>query len=181
MNLKNAFTASLFLTFLSYSAVAQKHFTISPEDLKNLIGCWRGNLNYSGTIIRKPYKTTAELVVKQISKFKFTFLKIYSKQPGDSSLDTITISGDGRKFKDETIKSKRHTSNSNLEIITEELGFDHDYNKSAILRTTYTIGKNIYTYTKEVQLEGQADWKEREQDKFLAKPCTCEKINTAHE
>ncbi len=162
----------MFVILAISLVVAQKSATNSKKDFKNLIGCWQGTLNYSGTLIRKPYTTTAELVVKQIGNSdKFEFLNIYTKDPGDKSCDTITISKDGRKLNDETIISKRCTGEGNVEIITEVSGFDHDNNKAAIVRQTYTIGTDLYIYKKQVQLEGQADWLERQEFKYISKPC----------
>jgi hypothetical protein len=164
--------STFILVIAFYSVFAQKDSVISPAALKNLIGCWQGTLNYSGTIIRKPYTTTAELVVKQIgASSSFEFLHIYTKDPGEKVADTITISKDGKKLNNETITSERCTSEGNLEIITEFAGFDHDNNKAAIIRQTYTIGKQSYTYKKQVQLEGQTDWLERQEFIYVRKPC----------
>ncbi|CAA9540944.1 MAG: hypothetical protein AVDCRST_MAG96-4296 [uncultured Segetibacter sp.] len=166
------FFASIFAILTIYSVVAQKVAVISAVDLKNLNGCWQGTLNYSGTIIRKPYTTTAELVVKQIGNSNnFEFSHIYTKDPGENVVDTVRLSRDGRKLNDGTIKSKRNTSGGNVEIITEVLGFDHDNNKAAIIRQTYSIGKRFYIYKKQVQLAGQIDWLDRQEFKYISKPC----------
>jgi hypothetical protein len=170
---KKIFSTVILVIFTCYSVFAQKDPIISTAALKNLIGCWQGTLNYSGTIIRKPYTTTAELVVKQIgASSSFEFLHIYTKDPGEKVADTITISKDGRKLNNGTITSERYTSEGNLEIITEFAGFDHDNNKAAIIRQTYTIGEQFYTYKKQVQLEGQTDWLERQEFLYARKACS---------
>jgi len=171
MNKKIFFTITVVM-LTSCSVIAQKSVAISPAAFKNLTGCWQGTLNYSGTMIRKPYTTTAELLIKQIGKSsKFEFLHAYTKDPSDNVADTITISKDGKKLNHETIKSKQYTPEGNLEIITEVSGFDHDNNKAAIVRQTYTIGKQLYTYKKEVQPEGQTDWLERHKFSYVRKLC----------
>ena len=71
----------------------------------------------------------------------------------------------------DSIKSKRLTKEGNIEITTEASGFDRDSNKATIIRQTYTIGKNTYTYKKQVKLEGQADWLERQEFKYESRPC----------
>ncbi|MEO7768252.1 MAG: hypothetical protein ABIS01_12530 [Ferruginibacter sp.] len=172
MNFQKIFSTLIFLMLTIYSAGAQNRTSISPVVFKNLTGCWQGRLNYSGTVIRKPYSTPAELVIKQTGMpGKFEFLNIYTKDPNENVPDTITISNDGRKINDATIKSNQTTPDGNLKIVAEVLGFDHDNNKAAIIRHTYTIGKNIYTYKKETQPEGQTDWLEKQEFKYVRKPC----------
>lgn len=169
---KKIFAISIFVLLDLTNVVAQKSATVSLKEFKCLIGCWQGTLNYSGTIIRKPYTTTAELVVKQIlASNKFEFINIYTKDPKENVADTITVSGDGRKLNEGNVKSKQYTKDGNIEIITEALGFDHDNNKAALVRQTYTIGKKLYNYKKQVQVEGQEDWLDRQEFTYSRKPC----------
>jgi hypothetical protein len=176
MNYKIILLFPVFVILIICPVFAQKHFAVSVKDFKNLIGCWQGTLNYSGTIIRKPYTTTAELVIKQTGKLnQFGLVYIYTKDPRDNKYDTITISKNGRKINAETIKSKRYTREGNLKIITEITGFDHDYNKPAVIRTTYIIGKRRYTYKQEIQPEGQNEWVQRLEHQYLRKPCPQER------
>lgn len=155
------------------TVVAQKGPTISPDTFKNLIGCWQGTLNYSGTVIRKPYTTTATLIVKQIdTSSAFELLHVYTQEePDEEVADTITIAKDGSKINNGTITSTQYTTDGNLEIITEFPGFDHDNNKAAIIRQTYTIGKQQFTYKKDVRLEGQTEWLERQEFTYIRKAC----------
>ena len=164
--------AFIFILVSIFPAVAQKHPAVSIKDFRNLVGCWQGILNYSGTMIRKPYATKAELVVKQIGRSnRFDFVHIYTKDPHDNVHDTITISNDGKKVRKEAIKSKRYNKKGNLEIITEDLGFDHDNNKPSLIRQVYTFGKGYYMYKKQVQLEGQTEWLDRQEFNYVRKPC----------
>jgi hypothetical protein len=170
---KKLFFTSILAIVVMGSVSAQKAVTISAKELKSFIGCWQGTLNYSGTMIRKPFVTTAELVVKQLAKVnQFQFLHIYTKDPKENVADTITISKDGKKLNNGVIKSKRYTSEGDLEIITEVSGFDHDNNKPSIVRQTYRIGKKLYTYKKQVKLQGQEDWLDREDFNYSSKPCS---------
>lgn len=173
---KQAFSTFIIVILTICSLAAQKVATISPAEFKNLTGCWQGTLNYSGTVIRKPFTTRAELVFKQIqASNSFRFLHIYTANPNENVADTITISKDGKKLNDATIKSKRTTKDGSLEIITEAAGFDHDNDKAAIIRQTYTIGKSLYTYKNQVQLEGQTDWLDRKEFKYTRKRCAGKK------
>jgi hypothetical protein len=122
-------------------------------------------------MIRKPYTTTAELVVSQIGNSDILqLLNIYSKDPNDYKADTITVSKNGRKLNHEKIKSKQYTKTGALEIITEVPGFDDD-NKAVIVRNIYTIGKQLYTYKKQVKPEGQTEWLEMQEFVYVRKPC----------
>lgn len=169
---KKIFFTFIFVMLTCYAVVAQKDVTISPKVFKHLIGCWQGTLNYSGTIIRKPYTTTAELIVTQKGTSPaFELLHIYTKD-ANKVADTITISKDGSKLNNETIKSKRCTPGGDLEIITEFPGFDHDNNRAAIVRQIYTIGKQRYTYKKQVQLSGQTDWLDRQESIYIRTSCS---------
>ena len=174
---KKIFLSFILALLTCYSVAAQKDTASLPAAFKRLVGCWDGTLNYSGTIIRKPYTTTATLIIKQIgTSCKFEFLHIYTKDPNEKVADTLTISTDGKKLNNEKITSSQRTPEGNLEIITESPGFDHDNDKAAIIRQTYTIGKQHYTYKKEVQLEGQTDWLERQEFTYVRKVCS----NSSH-
>jgi len=176
---KLIFTCVLILV-ASRILTAQKGVTVSPAELKKWVGCWNGIQNYSGTIIRKPFSTKAQLVVKQLTNLNsFQFLHIYTKDPNENVADTITISKDGRKLNGGLIKSKRLTKEGELEIVTEVPGFDHDYNKKAVVRQTYSVSKNSYRFKKQVQLQGQADWLDREEFNYEPVPCDDEKVSNS--
>lgn len=170
---RKLFYISVLLLVTCYSVRGQKDTIISPAILKKLTGCWHGTLNYSGTIIRKPFTTNAELIVKQIgTSSKFEFLQIYTQDPNENVADTIAISTDGRKLNNEDIISNRSTADGNVEIVTASKGFDHDHDKAATIRQTYTIGKQYYSYKKEVQLEGETDWLARQDFIYVRKACS---------
>ena len=170
MNFNKLFCSLLGLIIFN-AGFAQKGFRIAPKEIKNLIGCWQGTLNYNGTLIRKPHVASSGLVIKQIgSSKKFDCLNIYTKEPSENVSDTLVISNDGRKLNGVLIVSKKHTVKG-VEIITEASGFDKENNKTAKFRYIYLIGRNNYTYKKVVQVSGQADWIEREEFMYVRKAC----------
>jgi hypothetical protein len=172
MNLKKIASVSALALLTAYSTFGQTRTAISPKELKNLIGCWHGVLNYSGTIIRKPYTVNADLVIKQIGKSnKFEFQNIYPKEPTDNKADTFTISKDGRKINGVTIKLKKYTKEGYLKIITEAAGIDEDSNEAVMIRNTYTIGKSVYKYNKDVQRRGEREWMERQGSEYGRNRC----------
>jgi hypothetical protein len=169
---KKILVAFFFTTLTIFATVGQRSTGITPSTFKTLLGCWQGTLHYSGTMIRKPYTTTAELVVSQIGKsHKFTFLHNYTKDTNDYKADTISISNNGRKLNDQRIKSKQYTNTGTLKVVTEVAGFDDDNNKAVIVRGIYTIGKQLYTYKRQVKPEGQTEWLERQEFVYKRKPC----------
>jgi len=89
------------------------------------------------------------------------FSNSYPDEPKANSADTITISGNGKMINKERVRSKKKLDNGKLEIITEINGVDGNDNKPAIIRTTYTVGKNTYTNIKEIQFTGQNEWIKR--------------------
>ena len=170
--MKRVFVSTIAVMLTIYPALSQNSPGISPATFKNLVGCWQGTLNYSGTIVRKPYTTSAALVVKQIGESnKYVLLNIYTNDPNDNSSDTIAVSNDGKKINGATVKSTQQADDGSLMIIMEVAGFDHNNNKTAILRHSYTVGKNSYTYKKDIQLQGQTDWLEREVFKYFRTDC----------
>ena len=158
--------------FLVLHVAAQKTSVVSSHDIKSLVGCWQGTLNYSGTIVRKPYSTTATLHITQGGNpSQFKLLHIYTKDPHDQTTDTITISTDGKKMNGAAVKSKQIISSGNIEITTEFPGFDSDHNKAALIRRVYDISNNAYSIRKYVLVEGQSEWQEREEFIYARKSC----------
>ena len=153
-------------------ATAQKTTVVSSRDLQSLVGCWQGTLNYSGTIVRKPYSTTATLHVTQAGNSnQFKLNHVYTKDPNDQTTDTITISSDGKKMNGAAVKSKRIINPGNIEITTELPGFDSDHNKVALIKRVYDISNNAFSVRKYVLVEGQTEWQEREEFIYVRKSC----------
>ena len=171
MRLKKIFNLAVLAMLIVHGVIAQQSPVVAALDLKNLVGCWQGTLKYSGTIVRKPYSTTATLIVKQAAgSNQFDLLHIYTKEPGDQSRDTLIISPDGKKMNGAHVKSKR-TIEEGVEIITQVAGFDNDHNKAALLKYIYILRDNSYSVKKQVQLEGQSVWQERQEFNYTRKPC----------
>jgi hypothetical protein len=99
-------------------------------------------------------------------------LHIYPQASNEQRADTLSISEDGKALNKASITSKRRTPDGNLEIITAMAGFDQDNNKAAIIKQTYTIGKELYTYKQQVQLNGEKEWLDRREFIYLRTPCS---------
>lgn len=149
---------------------AQISFKTIQKDFYKLSGTWEGSLTYLDYSSGKPYTMPANLEIKKISKSrKFTFSNIYPNEASANSIDTISISADGKYIDKELIKSRRILPNGDVEIITEESGKDGNDNKSAIFRHTYTLGTTIYKNRKDVQFSGESAWINRHEYSYKRK------------
>ena len=173
--IKMKFKICCFLLLMAITAGwagAQKRVTLSAAELDNLIGCWQGTLTYSGTIIRKPYSTKADLIVKRIGQTKsFELVHVYSADANDHTNDTLNLSANGRKFEGATILSKRITRKGALVIVTQHEGFDQDNSQQVLIRKIYNICKSKYTYMKKIKIKDQNEWIDREEFSYAKKTC----------
>jgi hypothetical protein len=168
----------LIAVFAVQPVVARKPVTISAKDIKNIVGCWNAKLDYSGTIVRKPYTTHALVAGSQLGNANtFRLVYSYTANAADNTADTISISKDGRKLNGATIQSKRCTKGGAIEITTEAAGFDHDQNQKVLVRQLYTIGKRTYTYKKQVKLQGQTEWLDRQLFTYTRMQCSSKRNN----
>jgi hypothetical protein len=157
-----------------YHSFSYSDSTITSKEFKNLIGCWKGSLTYLDYTTNKPFSMPANIIVKDFTRSNIIVCSlIYPKEPSANSLDTISISKDGRLLNNEAIKTKRKLNEESFEIVTEITGIDGNDNKAAIIRHTYILGKNTYSVKKDVQFIGQTQWIVRNEYKFIrTKPCS---------
>lgn len=149
---------------------AQNSNKIILKDFSKLTGSWEGSLTYLDYSSGKPYTMKANVEIKLISNTnKIIFQNVYPNEMSANSIDTISISKDGRYIDKELIKSKIKLSNGDIEIITEEIGNDGNDNKTAIFRHTYTFGFTKYKKTKEVKFNGETAWIKRHEYSYKKK------------
>ncbi len=135
---------------------------VSVKDFQLLIGNWHGSLTYLDYTTNKPYTMPANITITPIGRTNsFLFANSFPEEPNASWTDTILISADGRMINDETVKSKQLLKNGALQIITEVLSIDGNEKKPALLKYTYTMGKNSFIKRKEVQFTGDKKWIQR--------------------
>ncbi len=141
---------------------AQTLITVSKKDFTKLVGSWVGTLTYLDYSSNEPYTMPADININQIGKTnKFIFDNSYPNEPNANSSDTVTISTDGRRINDDTIKSNRYIDDGKLEIITEVLSVDGNESKPALIRHTYLISPDVFIVRKDVQFSGQTEWLKR--------------------
>lgn len=150
---------------------AQISFRTIQKDFYKLSGTWEGSLIYLDYSSGKPYTMPANLEIKRIGKTnKFSFSNIYPNETSANSIDTLSISTDGKYIDKELVKSRRKQPNGDIEIITEEFGNDGNDNKPATFRHTYTFGPTTYKNRKDVLFTGETVWVNRHEYSYKKKP-----------
>ena len=164
INFKKMVRLKLNLTFIiTFLIMTNCNGQINPKtpvkDFDKLVGSWQGSLTYLDYSSGKPYTMSADLVVARIEKTnQFSFSNIYPKETSANSVDTITISKDGKYIDKELVNSRKNLPDGDIEIITEESGKDGNDHKPATIRHTYTFGKTSYKNKKDVQFPGGTEW-----------------------
>jgi hypothetical protein len=172
MQLQMIFFTPVLSLFIVQGAIAQGAARVLPQDIKQLTGCWQGTLNYSGTLVRKPYSATATLLVAETSgKDQLKLVHIYTKDSSDQTVDTLTIAAGGKMINGARVISKRTLNNGVVKIITEAAGFDRELNKNARIKHEYELGENAWSVKKLIRLEAQTGWQERTEFKYARKNC----------
>jgi hypothetical protein len=161
----------LFAVFSLNICNAQKLPTSVVSDFNQLVGSWKGALTYLDYSSGKPYTMPADITIKQLDKTNsFVFYNIYPNETSANSIDTISLSADGKYIDKALIKSRRKLKNGDIEIVAEEKGKDGNDNRNATFRHTYFIGKTHYSKKKEVQFEGETNWIKRHEYAYTRKP-----------
>ncbi len=165
-NLLNITTLLIaFFNLCFFASTAQ--VSISNVDLQPIIGSWQGSLTYLDYTTNKPFTMPANIDIEQIGQSNtFVFGNSFPEEPNANWTDTMVLSKNGTMINDEIVKSKRLLESGNIEIVTEILGIDGNDKKPALLKYTYTIGKDRYVHRKDVQWVGETEWIERHEYKY---------------
>jgi hypothetical protein len=152
------FFTSLFC-FLSLKSSAQNAVQIQQSDIAMLQGSWKGSLTYLDYRTGKPYTMPANTIISAIPQSNNLLVEmIYPDEPKANGKDTLKVNAGFSSFDDCAIISRKKLADGSIEIITTHKGKDGNDNKNAIIRKTYTIGKNKFTNRKDVQFEGTTEW-----------------------
>jgi hypothetical protein len=91
---------------------AQVSFKTILKDFTKLSGSWQGSLTYLDYSSGKPYTMPADIEVNRIDKSnKFIFSNSYPNEKSANSIDTVSLSKDGKYINNELIKSRRKLPN----------------------------------------------------------------------
>lgn len=147
-----AFSLSAFVL----SGLAQ---TLTPAQFSLASGNWKGTLTYLDYQSGKPYEMPANMQIGRIGRSSaFKFSHSYPNEASANSIDTVSISNNGKVFNSEEVKSVETLKSGELQIITEILGKDGNDDKPALMRHTYLIGGKTFLIKKEVQFVGTKEW-----------------------
>ena len=139
-------------------ATAAAQATASPVDIDRLAGPgWTGTLTY------RDYSSGARTTIKAaplIARIaaapgagaSWDFRLAYADEPHANRGDTISLSADGRRFRNATVTERLVLPDGRVQIVTEEDGRDND--RPARIRLVYLIGERAASLQKLVRYEG---------------------------
>lgn len=154
------------LLLLSLSSFGQAKIT--SEDLKVVIGNWEGSLTYLDYQTSKPYTMPANLMVTRGKTENILLLNnIFPNEPKANSSEKIKITKDGMLLNKNTVTSREELENGYVQIQTEQKAKDD--NKKALIRYTYSLGRDFFLIRKEVQFEEEGDWIKRSEVTYQRK------------
>ena len=171
MKIKKLYLTFSFIVLVTTTSTAQSDFKTLLKDFENISGRWQGSLTYLDYSSGKPYTMPANIEIKRIGKTnKFALSNIYPNETNANSIDTVTVSPDGKYIDKALVKSRRRLPNGDIEIVTEEPGKDGNDNKPATFRHTYTLGTTVFKKRKDVQFVGATEWIKRHEYAYTKKP-----------
>ncbi|MEZ4875534.1 MAG: hypothetical protein R2793_08820 [Flavobacteriaceae bacterium] len=164
---KNFYTVLILLLVNINLSFSQERQTLTAEDLTLLVGVWEGSLTYRDYQTDEPYTLPAMIQISNTEdKHTLKVVTSFPNEPKANNTSTWIISENGTKLNGEKVVSVKKLGDGGCEIITNEEGIDGNDNKPALMKITYTIGKETFTNKKEVLFEGTKEWIER--NKFSA-------------
>lgn len=138
--------------------------TATAADLDRLVGPgWSGSLTY------RDYSNDARTAIKaalllarmaddENGGARWDFRVAYADEPHANSGDTISLSLDGRRFRNATVTERQLLEDGRVRIVTEEEGRDND--RAARIRLVYLVGERSASIQKLVRYDG-GDYFER--------------------
>jgi hypothetical protein len=157
-----------FFFVSNYTCNSQINIMVAKNDFTELFGKWKGKLIYLDYKTSQPYEMPADIEIVDIKNTnKLKFSHSYPNESSANSIDTLTISTDGKMIDKEVVKSKRRLNNGNLEIVTEVLGKDGNDDKPAILKHTYLIAAKTFSIRKDIQFVGEKEWIKRHEYSYV--------------
>ena len=156
------FTIILALTLIASSGAFAQTARLTADDLKVLEGDkWIGKLTYLDYRSNKPTSIRSNLTVRRSPEHggMWWFDYEYPDEPKANSTTSTVLMNDGKKFLDQDVIEKTVLPDRSLRVVTTRTGEDN--HKKALFRFTYMLSPKAFAVKKEVQLEGSAEWFER--------------------
>lgn len=140
--------------------------TVSANDFMPLIGDdWEGALTYLNYGSDKRSTIPVRLTVLPFAGNLVPYAIQYPGEEDANVDDSFTISNDGSKVDGQSVISRQASPDGTVEIITQVRG--QDDNRSADIKTIYSISDRLFKMRKMVRFDGQDDWIER--NEFILK------------
>lgn len=150
----NAFISAFLIASSFLSLILFNTPKVVPSDLQPLTGAeWKGSLSYLDYQKNKMVSIPSNLTVTQSTTVEssWIFEYRYPDEPKANSKETVILSEDGKLIEGERVSERTNLSGDRLKIVTEKSGSDYD--KKALFRFTYLLGKTSFSIKKEVRYE----------------------------
>lgn len=139
--------------------------SVSPDDLRILIGDWTGSLTYVDYSSGQPFTMPANVKVEQgKNENQFILFYAYPNEPKANNKEKVTISNKGSKINGNDLISSKSLNTDETQFTTESPGKDN--NKKALIRNIYVVGEERFLIRKEVRFEGSEEWLKRNEFSF---------------
>jgi hypothetical protein len=152
----------LFLTLAAAIYATGQTATVGPDDLKILEGPkWTGTLTYLDYRSNKKTSIKSNITVSRGEAANtWVFAYEYPDEPKANGTSNVSLTNGGTVFNDQKVIERSVIADAtSLRIVTTKNGTDND--KPAVFRFTYAVTPTSFWIKKEVQLEGSAEWFER--------------------
>jgi hypothetical protein len=162
---KLAFALSL-LTLLAFVVTT----TVQPKHLNEMLGSWKGTLQYLDYTSNKQVSIPANFKMTKIENRSNTFLVqfFYSDEPQANQSDTLFLNNNGKKIDDYAVTYNQLEKGTRTIVVTKK-DVDGNDHKMAWIKKTYRISNRTLSIQKEVQFDGTKDWTVRHTYSFTRK------------
>lgn len=153
---------AFLFTLVTVMCAAGQTATITANDLKILEGKkWTGTLNYLDYGSNKKTSIISNLTVNRADAANtWVFACEYPDEPKAKGTSVVSLTNHGTVFNNQKVIERSVIADANsLRIVRTKNGSDN--NRSAVFRFTYSVTPTSFWIKKEVQLEGSAEWFER--------------------
>lgn len=157
---------TIIILLLTVSNAHAQTPVVSLEDFKQLEGKWKGQLSYLDFSNNKQQTIRANAAVEIRSDNSFGLSIYYTDEPDHNATDFYEIREHGTMINTRKVIERTMQADGLLKIVTEEKGIDGNDPKPATFHFVLLIGKNSFTITKLVKLDGTDKYFERNQYVF---------------
>lgn len=163
--MKYIFLNALLVAFIFQSNNSTAQDRIRTDDIKVILGDWKGTLTYLDYSSNEPFSMPANLNIKGGKKENQLVMYVsFPNEPHANNKEKIKVSRDGSKLNGHKVSSREELKNGDVQITTEHSGKDN--RKKALIRNVYVFGENNFSMKKEVKFINSEDWIVRNEYKF---------------